>query len=204
MNRMNRFLYQTLFGLLLGVVLLMPGGCKDDPKSDSTTQNNQPKQSSGATKSAEPGPTTKNTKSGEPVKQAAPKPIRKAAQPDRVSIRYALVGHKGSVNPVGGDRSPEAARALAELIASRFKAGVTITSLLLELKGTTLGSIGAGDLNFVNFGIPGANPKIKIFPREKQPAVADKAFDLKIGDIEIVSFDAQRNPLGIWVIERTK
>ena len=155
-----------------------------------------------------PVPRSNSPATGQQHENATPDPVAekvivaKEKQPDRVLVDYAIIGFEGSDNPIGKERSEDEARSLATLLEQRYRSGTSLSDILVELKNTGLGSIGAGQFILLNYGVIPVGAKIRELPREKQPGLAKAAFALKPGEVTIVPHHPQDSPLGYWVVKR--
>ncbi|MFT7617769.1 MAG: hypothetical protein ACI97A_001408 [Planctomycetota bacterium] len=221
---MNRPLIKISIAALATIMLLMTLGCQEKTKARETAATSSAPSNEGAGEStSQPAnPTEANksssndsnrSKSFTSIKAATPAtqvtkkptPIVPTKQPDQVKFRYCIIGQFGSANPVGRERSAAQAKELAGILELRLRRGDSRTKIIQDVTAENLGSIGFGETTYLNFGVLGADPSKRIYPRESRPLVAETAFRLQVGQVATVPFAPQDiKSLGTWVIQRLK
>jgi parvulin-like peptidyl-prolyl isomerase len=121
-------------------------------------------------------------------------------EPDRVTVQHILIGFEGSVPDKDISRSKEEAKALAQDLHERAKAGEDFDALVKQYTDDSYPGIYA----VVNRA-EDANPEMQIFFRKNMvPSFGDVAFALEEGEIGLAVYDEDRSKYGWHIIKRLR
>ncbi len=194
MNSKSQFL--PLLFLLAFALLLNACSEKDESQNSQTPTSKSTK------------PEAKTTVKKVEVPQASSseqkkRPVRGVSQPDTIKVRFAVIGHEGTANVFGLDRTAAQAQEFAEIILQRFKDEVPKNEMLKEFHEKKYGPMATGEYTICNFGKAPNPPQPMVIPREKQKRMTAVAFGLEVGQLAIVPADPNDpNCIGVWVIKR--
>lgn len=132
------------------------------------------------------------------VKKAAPEADAKKEEPRYVTVQHVLIGFKGSVRGKNITRTKEEARALAEDVLRRAKAGEDFDALVRENTDDSP----PGIYKMSNHGVP-ALPGSRARGR-MVAAFGDVGFPLEVGGIGMAAHDLTKSPYGWHIIKRTE
>jgi hypothetical protein len=135
--------------------------------------------------------------------QAKEQPVDNAASdkaPDVITVQHVLIGFQGSVPGKPITRSRDEAKALAEELFQKAKAGEDFDAMVKQYTDDSH----PGIYSMANNGIP-ADPAQGVYPRTGMiPAFGNVGFALQVGEIGMAAYDAQASPYGWHIIKRTK
>lgn len=121
-------------------------------------------------------------------------------EPDYVTVQHILIGFSGSVPGKAITRTMDEARALAEELFERAKAGEDFDALVRQYTDDSY----PGKYKMANFGIP-VDPSGEVFARDRMVAAfGDVGFPLKVGEIGLASYDPQKSKYGWHLIKRVE
>lgn len=136
----------------------------------------------------------------EPAKE---QPVDNAASdkaPDLITVQHVLIGFQGSVPGKPITRTRDEAKALAEDLFQKAKAGEDFDAMVKQYTDDSH----PGIYSMANSGIP-ADPAQGVYPRNGMiPAFGNVGFALNVGEIGMASYDAQGSPYGWHIIKRVK
>ena len=117
--------------------------------------------------------------------------------PEHILVQHVLIGYEGSVPGKPITRSKEEASALAQEILDRAKAGEDFGALVREYTDDSA----PGFYRLANQGVdPQGGDE---YPRgEMVKGFGDVAFELKVGDVGVASYDEKASPYGWHIIQR--
>ena len=128
-------------------------------------------------------------------KKTAPAP---AAEPDKITVSHILIMFAGSTRS-NATRSETEAEKLAKDILERAKKGQDFGFMMKEHSDDP----GGGTYTMVNHGLsPGSQNEFR--RGDMVPAFGNVGFRLKVGDVEVASYDKRSSPFGYHVIKRVK
>ena len=133
---------------------------------------------------------------------AAPPPAQKAQaaspEPEHIKVQHILIGFVGSVPQKPIKRTMDEAKALAYDLLKRARAGEDFGALVKEFTDDAF----PGIYGMSNRGVQ---------PRQGEtertgmvPAFGDTGFPLKVGEIGIADYDANKSPYGWHIVKRTE
>ena len=118
-----------------------------------------------------------------------------ADQPQKIKVQHILIAFKGTIP--GQERSKEDAEKLAKELFEKSKAaGADFEALVKEYSSDRP----PGVYELTNFG---TTAEAGSFARDQMvPAFGDVGFTLKVGEVGLANFDAQKSPFGFHIIKR--
>jgi hypothetical protein len=145
---------------------------------------------------------------GDDVPSAPPSPPAKEAPgassglPDRVKYDQILIAFQGSYERVNSPRRREDARSLAHGILDRLRSGIDFGELKQEYSDDRSEKTGValGPYETVKDGVPRQGAELPLSNLHK--GLAEVVYRLKVGEVGIVEFDADRFPIGWLVVKR--
>lgn len=203
-----------IIALLAGLVCVACQQKSDDREATMTSGSSTAEKSAAqaADKAADPTADKANEKAAD---TAAEKPVEKSeekpaavsygpppkaaswAQPTLVKVQHILIGVSSSPRPIPGALPLAEAKAKAEGICDRVRAGEDINKLMKEFSSDP----GPGIYSLTTSG--GGNPAAGIYPRSGMvKSFGDVAFQLDVGECAIAAFDPANSPFGFHVIKR--
>ena len=127
-----------------------------------------------------------------------PPPAAAGKEPDHITIQHVLIGFKGSVPGKNITRTQDEAKKLAEDILARAKKGEDFGGLVKQYTDDSA----PGIYSMANNGV---TPVDNEYPRGRMvPAFGDAGFPLKVGEIGMASYDAEKSPYGWHIVKRLK
>lgn len=136
-----------------------------------------------------------------PQSQTAPaaqgtKPMTQAAEPEHIKVQHILIGFTGSVPGKPVKRTTEEARALAQELLKRARAGEDFAALVKQYTDDAF----PGIYGLSNRGVP---PRQGEYPRTQMvPAFGDTGFPLQVGEVGLAEHDPQKSPYGWHIVKR--
>jgi hypothetical protein len=123
-----------------------------------------------------------------------------APEPDYITVQHILIAFNGSVEGKNITRSKEEAKALAEDIFRRAKAGEDFDSLVEQYSDDSA----PGVYGLANNGVE-PDPDRFIYARSHMvPAFGDVGFALAVGEIGLAPYDKSKSKYGWHIIKRIK
>lgn len=141
---------------------------------------------SAPTPAKSPGPPAKTA-------DAAPAPSN-----DHIQVQHILIGYKGSVPGKAITRTVEEARKLADELTARARKGEDFDTLVKQYTDDQF----PGIYGMANTGVTPAQGEY--LRSGMVPGFGDASFPLKVGEIGVSAYDAQKSQFGWHIVKRLK
>ncbi|MBX3464025.1 MAG: peptidylprolyl isomerase [Planctomycetes bacterium] len=116
--------------------------------------------------------------------------MQRPEQPDAaITVQHVLIAFQGAPRITGVTRSKDEAKALAERVWAEAIGGADFQALMRQHS---------------NDSGPGEYPLTKAGRAQMVPGFGDVGFRLRVGEIGVAPWDAQKSPYGWHVVKRVK